>query len=121
MFKRLILIVALALPFALFGQQKQCDSITAKQLKTADIVGISMTSVGAVGLVFTPIVRNALVATVGETTKADYYIFGGIMATGIGIYVTSQIIGYKRAKNQRLQMEPTSMAGGMGLSLTYKF
>ena len=49
MFKRLILIVALALPFALFGQQPHCDSITAKQLKTADIVGISMTSVGAVG------------------------------------------------------------------------
>ena len=49
MFKRLILIVALALPFALFGQQLHCDSISAKQLKTADIVGISMTSVGAVG------------------------------------------------------------------------
>ncbi len=49
MFKRLILIVVLALPFTLFGQQQRCDSITAKQLKTADIVGISMTSVGAVG------------------------------------------------------------------------
>ncbi len=121
MFKRIILIILFVLPFALFGQQQRCDSITAKQLKTADIVGISMTSVGAVGLAVTPIVRNALVATVGETTKADYYIFGGIMATGIGIYVTSRIIGYRRTKSQRLQMEPTSMAGGMGLSLTYKF
>ena len=121
MFKRIILIILFVLPFALFGQQQRCDSITAKQLKTADIVGISMTSVGAVGFVVTPIVRNALVATVGETTKADYYIFGGIMATGISIYVTSRIIGYKRAKTIKLQMEPTSMAGGMELSLTYKF
>jgi len=139
MFKKIIFILVLFLPLALLGQyittEKACqenlwkgfgvgslhqgDMTTAQQLKIADIAGLSMLSVGAIGMVATNIVRNALVAMVGETTQADYYIFGSIMATGLSVVITSRIIGYQKAKKHGIQMAPATSLNGIVLSLHF--
>ena len=102
------------------GSLHQGDTLSARTFKTTDIVGISLIGVGTLGIVATAIERDLLRAMVGETTKADYYICGGIAVAGIATLVTSRILAVKKAK----QYDLTPVAywqGGGGLALTINF
>jgi hypothetical protein len=124
--RRWLAILLLLLPVLAFGQcpadpvREKCDTLSPRKFKTADIVGISLIGVGTLGIAATVIERDLLLAMVGETTKADYYICGGIAVAGIATLVTSRILAVKKAKNYDVTPVAYSQGGG-GLALKITF
>ena len=102
------------------GSLHQGDTLSARKFKTADIVGISLIGVGTLGIAATAIERDLLRVMVGETTKADYYICGGIAVAGIATLVTSRILAVKKAKNYDVTPVAYSQGGG-GLAIKITF
>ena len=102
------------------GSLHQGDTLCARKFKTADIVGVSLIGVGTLGIAATAIERDLLRAMVGETTKADYYICGGIAVAGIATLVTSRILAVKKAENYDVTPVAYSQGGG-GLALKINF
>ena len=83
-------------------------------------MGVSLIGVGTLGIAATAIERDLLRAMVGETTKADYYICGGIAVAGIATLVTSRILAVKKAENYDVTPVAYSQGGG-GLALKINF
>lgn len=102
------------------GSMQQGDSLGAMRFKAADIVGISLIGVGAIGIVGTTIEREMLLAMVGETTKADYYICGGIAVAGLATLVTSRILAGRKAKKYNVTPFACGRGGG-GMTLLINF
>ena len=102
------------------GSLHQGDTLSARKFKTADIVGVSLIGVGTLGIAATAVERDLLRAMVGETTKADYYICGGIAVAGIATLVTSRILAVKKANNYDVTPVAYSQGGG-GLALIITF
>ena len=100
------------------GSLHQGDTLCARKFK--DIVGVSLIGVGTLGIAATAIERDLLRAMVGETTKADYYICGGIAVAGIATLVTSRILAVKKAENYDVTPVAYSQGGG-GLALKINF
>lgn len=102
------------------GSMKQGDSLNARRFKTADVVGVSLIGAGVIGIVGTAIERDLLLAMVGETTRADYYICGGIALAGLATLVTSRILAVQKTKKYNL-MPVACRQGGGGLALIINF
>lgn len=102
------------------GSLHQGDTLSARKFKTTDIVGVSLIGVGALGIAATAIERDLLRVMVGETTKVDYYICGGIAVAGIATLVTSRILAVNKAKQYGLTPIAYQQGGG-GLALTISF
>ena len=102
------------------GSLHQGDSLSARNFKTADIVGLSLIGAGTLGVIGTSVEREILLAMVGETSKADYYICGGIVVAGLATLVTSRILAANKAKKYDV-MPVAYQCGGGGLALNISF
>lgn len=102
------------------GSRRQADMSSATAFRTADILGVSLTGVGAVGLAATTLQRSlgGRASTFSHQTAAPYVIFGGVAAAGIATLTVSRVLAVRKARQYDLHLFPTPVPGGAGLALS---
>ncbi|MBR4433039.1 MAG: P13 family porin [Bacteroidaceae bacterium] len=101
------------------GSLHQGDTLSARRYEIVDGVGFSLIGLGTIGMAATAVERDLLKAMVGETTKADYYVCGGMVVAGVATLVTSRILAVNRARKYRVA--PVAYEDGGGISLKVCF
>ena len=95
------------------GSRRQADMPSATAFRTADILGVALTGVGAVGLVATALQRNLGQASMfSSPSNVPYYVFGGLIATGVATVTVSRIKAVKQARAYDLVIFPAVGSGG---------
>ena len=106
------------------GSRRQSDMDAARAFRTADILGLSLTGVGIVGVAATALQRGVMGSSdsgFGPKTNAPYYIFGGIAVAGIATITTSRILAVRKAKEYDLVLFPMAVSGGAGVGVSLQF
>lgn len=104
------------------GSLRQADMTSAYAFRTADIVGLSLTGVGAVGLAATALQRGVGGVTFfSARTSAPYFIFGGVALAGLATLTTSRILAVRQAREYDLILFPAALPGGGGLTVSLQF
>ncbi len=106
------------------GSRRQSDMDAARAFRNADILGLGLTGVGAVGIAATALQRSVMGMTdpgFGPKTNAPYYIFGGIAAAGIATITVSRILAVRKAREYDLILFPASIPGGAGVGVSLQF
>ena len=101
------------------GSLHQGDTLRAKRYEIVDDVGFSLIGMGTIGMAATAVERDLLKAMVGETTKVDYYICGGMVVAGVATLITSRILAVNRAR--KYHVAPVAYEDGGGISLKICF
>ena len=106
------------------GSRRQSDMDAARAFRTADILGLSLTGVGVIGVAATALQRGVMGSSdsgFGPKTNAPYYIFGGIAVAGIATITTSRILAVRKAREYDLILFPASVPGGAGVGVNLQF
>ena len=91
--------------------------------RTADIVGIALTGVGAVGLAASALQRGFEQPSMfSGRSNAPLFIFGGVALAGIATLTTSRILAVRHAREYDLILFPSAMpGGGVGVGVNLQF
>ena len=105
------------------GSRRQSDMASARLYRTLDLVGVGLTSVGAIGVTATALTRGVMnLSHFDGRTNVPYFIFGGLAAAGVATIVTSRIYAVRTAREYDLMLFPTSMpGGGVGVGVNLQF
>ena len=104
------------------GSRRQADMASATAFRTADILGITLTGVGAVGVTATALQRSIGEASMfSGKSPAPYFVFGGLAAAGLATIVVSRILAVQQARTYDDILFPVAVPGGAGLALSLRF
>ena len=105
------------------GSLRQADMTSAYAFRTADILGLSLTGVGAVGLAATALQRGVGGVSFFSSARsnAPYFIFGGVALAGLATLTTSRILAVRQAREYDLILFPAALPGGGGLTVSLQF
>lgn len=103
------------------GSRRQADMASATAFRTADVLGLALTGVGAVGLTATAMQHKAGAQLFSTASNVGYYVFGGAAVAGIATVVVSRVLAVRKAREYDLFLFPTTVPGGGGLALSYRF
>lgn len=78
------------------GSRHQGDISGARNLRNWDIAGTSLSVSGAIGLAASIVTVSGLKAVAGDVTKADIYIWAGILSSGLIMLIVNRIRGYNQ-------------------------
>ncbi len=76
-----------------YGSRLQGDMESANWLLVSDITGLSLITVGGVGLGLTGLVYEYMQAYYGDVSKGDFWITGSVLGVGAVIFITGRIFG----------------------------
>ncbi len=76
-----------------YGSRLQGDMESARWLLASDITGLSLMTVGGVGLGLTGMVYEYMQAYYGDVSKADFWINGSVLGLGAVIFITGRLFG----------------------------
>ncbi len=101
------------------GSRRQSDMDAASAFRTADIIGLGLTGVGAVGLAATAMQRSLMSghSVIGKQTATPYFIFGGVALAGIATLTTSRILAVRKAREYDMILFPAVVPGGAGVGV----
>ena len=104
------------------GSLRQADMDSFYAFRTADILGVAVTGVGAIGLAATALQRGLGEASMfAGKTNAPYFIFGGVALAGLVTLTTSRILAVRQAREYDLILFPAALPGGGGLTVSLQF
>ncbi len=91
--------------------------------RAADIVGIALTGVGAVGLAASALQRGFEQPSMfSGRSNAPLFIFGGVALAGIATLTTSRILAVRHAREYDLILFPSATpGGGVGVGVNLQF
>ena len=101
------------------GSRRQSDMDAANAFRAADIIGLGLTGVGAVGLAATAMQRSLMGgnSVIGTHSATPYFIFGGVALAGIATITTSRILAVRKAREYDMILFPTVVPGGAGVGV----
>lgn len=105
------------------GSRRQADMTSATAFRTADILGFALTGVGAVGLTATALQRSigGQASMFTGSTKAPYFIFGGVALAGVTTVTVSRILAARKARQYDLILFPAPAPGGAAVGVSLRF
>lgn len=105
------------------GSLRQADMTAFYAYRTADIAGIALTGVGAVGLAASALQRGFEQPSMfSGRSNAPLFIFGGVALAGIATLTTSRILAVRHAREYDLILFPSAMpGGGVGVGVNLQF
>lgn len=105
------------------GSLRQADMTAFYAYRTADIVGIALTGVGAVGLTASALQRGFEQPSMfSGRSNAPLFIFGGVALAGIATLTTSRILAVRHAREYDLILFPSALpGGGVGVGVNLQF
>lgn len=105
------------------GSRRQADMTSATAFRTADILGFALSGVGAVGLTATALQRSigGQASMFTGSTKAPYFIFGGVALAGVTTVTVSRILAARKARQYDLILFPAPAPGGAAVGVSLRF
>ena len=104
------------------GSRRQADMPSATAFRTADILGVALTGVGAVGLAATALQRSLGQASMfSGSSNVPYFVFGGLTAAGVATVTVSRIKAVKQARAYDLVIFPAVGQGSAGAGIGLQF
>ena len=105
------------------GSRRQADMTSALAYRTADIIGIALAGVGAVGVTATALQRTVggRASLFSTPSPAPFIVFGSLAAAGIATVTVSRILAVKQARAYDLILFPTAVPGGAAVGVSLQF
>ena len=105
------------------GSLRQADMTACYAYRTADIVGIALTGVGAFGLAASALQRGFEQPSMfSGRSNAPLFVFGGVALAGIATLTTSRILAVRHAREYALILFPSALpGGGVGVGVNLQF
>ena len=96
---------------------------SALAYRTADIIGIALAGVGAVGVTATTLQRTVggRASLFSTSSPAPYIVFGSLAAAGIATVTVSRILAVKQARAYDLILFPAAVPGGAAVGVSLQF
>lgn len=105
------------------GSLRQADMTSFYAYRTADIVGLALTGVGALGMAASALQRGFEQPSMfSGRSNAPLFIFCGVALAGIATLTTSRILAVRHAREYDLILFPSALpGGGVGVGVNLQF
>ena len=106
------------------GSREQGDLESAKWLLISDVSGLSLMTIGGVGLVLTNLAYDYFKVTCGKVSTADFWINGSILGVGTAVFLAGRIFGIilpdKFAITENADLKLDSYGGQIVMGLNFR-